>query len=694
MKNSVFLFTAAATLAALLPAAAAPTPPSAAKQTAAKQTPAVAPVAKPAPANPARSLLSGKYTEAQLASVLVAPGKWTPYPRVSDRAFWDNIDPTVRANFIRGAEKYLDFEWKTIPATFSLAFGRNGNRSDYDSRSFQKRGALGALLNGELAENKGRFVDQIINGVWSICEESWWGSSAHLPRGKRSGLHDVTNPYVDLFTATTGASLAWADYFLGEKFDAVSPNIRSRIRYEINRRLLEPILITKKHWWIGNRNSGPAPNNWNPWICSNWLVCALLIEKDTAARAKQVNAALNAADNFFAHYPKDGGCDEGPGYWGVAAASFYDCVSLLNLASNDAFSYAYSNQKFRNMGAFVYKAQIAPGYAVNFADASPRGGVDGIFVWRFGRDLKDANMMALGAANAPKEKNVGGGFRGMQALFALKDFEKTKGGSPYLRDVWLPDLQVATARKKEGETNGFYFAAKGGNNDESHNHNDIGNVIVYYDGQPLLIDVGAGKYTAQTFSGERYKIWNMRSEYHNTVTINGVLQQAGKSFRGTSASYKTSAKEAVFSVDISRAYPRNAGVKSWRRTVRLSRSEKDVVEISDAAVLEKTGSVVLHFMTCHSAKVETGKDGKGGSAVIITVKDAKNKTAPEKQFRLALTLAQIGASAEATVEKIPLTTESDEGVRNNWGDTISRVNFRVKNPAKELKLEVAISRVK
>ncbi|MDR3228519.1 MAG: heparinase II/III-family protein [Puniceicoccales bacterium] len=694
MKNTVFLFTAAATLAALLPAvAAAPTPPSAAKQTPAVAAAPVAPATPVVPADPARSLLSGKYTEAQLASVLVAPEKWTPFPRASDRAFWDNIDPVVRANFIRDAEKHLNFEWKTIPATFSLAFRRTGNRSNYDVLSRQKRAALGALLYGELAENKGRFVDQIINGVWSICEESWWGSSAHLPRGKGNSLHDVTNPFVDLYVGTTGASLAWADYFLGEKFDAVSPNIRPRIRYEINRRLLEPVL-SKTHGWFGNRDRGPGPNNWNPWICSNWLVCALLIETDVAARAKQVNAVLSVADNFFVHYPKDGGCDEGPNYWGSATGSFYDCVSLLNLASNNAFSYVYSNQKFRNMGAFKYKTLIAPGYAVNFADAPPKASIDGVFIWRFGRDLNDANMMAFGAIHAPKDKHIGAGFRGLQNLLALKDFEKVKGGSPYLRDVWLPDLQVAMARKKEGATGGFYFAAKGGTNGESHNHNDIGNVIVYYDGQPLLIDIGSGKYTAQTFSGERYKIWNMRSEYHNTATINGVLQQAGRSFRATGASYKTSEAEAVFSLDISRAYPKKAGVKSWRRSVRLGRGEKDVVEIRDAAILEKADSVVLHFMTCHPAKVATIR---GGSAVIISVKDPTDKTVPEKQFRLAL--YQIGASAEAastkvTVEKIPLTTESDEGVLKNWGDTIRRINFSVKNPGKKLSWIVVVSRVK
>ena len=91
-----------------------------------------------------------------------------------------------------------------------------------------------------------------------------------------------------------------------------------------------------------------------------------------------------------------------------------------------------------------------------------------------------------------------------------------KQGLPLPKDVWLPDLQVMVARDEEGSTKGFYVAAKGGHNDESHNHNDIGNYVVYYDGQPLLIDVGRGTYTRKTFSDRRYEIWYNCSDYHNT----------------------------------------------------------------------------------------------------------------------------------------------------------------------------------
>jgi hypothetical protein len=41
---------------------------------------------------------------------------------------------------------------------------------------------------------------------------------------------------------------------------------------------------------------------------------------------------------------------------------------------------------------------------------------------------------------------------------------------------------VAAARLRQGSVNGLYFAALGGHNAESHNHNDVGNFVVYLDG--------------------------------------------------------------------------------------------------------------------------------------------------------------------------------------------------------------------
>ena len=93
-----------------------------------------------------------------------------------------------------------------------MDFVRSGDRERHSDISFDKRNVLMQLLLAESVEDKGRFTEAILNGVWSICEESYWGVPAHI-RG--TGLPDVENPVVDLFTAETASLLAMADYFAG-----------------------------------------------------------------------------------------------------------------------------------------------------------------------------------------------------------------------------------------------------------------------------------------------------------------------------------------------------------------------------------------------------------------------------------------------------------------------------------------------
>ena len=553
-----------------------------------------------------QNLLSGKYTAAQLKTVLIPQAQWTPFPKTSDRAAWARADAATMKAILTRANTLINYTWPSIPATKSLLIERTGNRSEYQAIANEKRSALAALLLAEIYENKGRFIDPIINGVWSVCEESFWGASAHLPQTKEySGLMDVSQPFVELFSAETGTLLAWVDYFVGDKLDAVSPQIRKRIYYETNYRLLEP-LMTKKHGWMAKNANGRPPNNWNPWICSNWLNIVLLLEKDDTKRTAAVAKLLTVLDEFVNPYPQDGGCDEGPGYWGAAAASLYDNVSMLNLASNNAFQYVYEDEKIRNMGRFIYRAQIGPEYFVNFADASPTPGMSADMIYRFGKDIKDTAMVKFGAYyRKPAGGNPGNYhfFRNFYSLFMQEEFQNAPQALPLPASVWLPDIQVMIARDKQGSTDGLFVAAKGGHNDESHNHNDIGNYVVYYYGLPLLIDVGSGTYTRKTFSSKRYDIWYNCSQYHNTPSVNGINQSPGAAFKATNVAYKEDKAFAELSLDIAKSYPEKAGINSWQRSIRLNRGRN--VEVKDIIALSKADSLVENLMTCYPAAITT-----------------------------------------------------------------------------------------
>ena len=47
----------------------------------------------------------------------------------------------------------------------------------------------------------------------------------------------------------------------------------------------------------------------------------------------------------------------------------------------------------------------------------------------------------------------------------------------------------------------------------------MGNVVVFVDGKPVIVDAGVETYTRKTFSAERYTIWTMQSAYHTLPTI-------------------------------------------------------------------------------------------------------------------------------------------------------------------------------
>jgi hypothetical protein len=140
----------------------------------------------------------------------------------------------------------------------------------------------------------------------------------------------------------------------------------------------------------------------------------------------------------------------------------------------------------------------------------------------------------------------------------IQEFMAEQPREPQLKDVWMADLQIMTARRGN-----LYVAMKGGHNGESHNHNDVGSFIVYCNDEPLFIDPAVGEYTAKTFGKDRYDIWTMQSQYHNLPQINGTDQKDGKSYAAKVVSHKN----GQLTLDIAGAYPKEAEVKSWRRTV-------------------------------------------------------------------------------------------------------------------------------
>ena len=560
---------------------------------------------------PRRHLFAARLPEAKLAALLEPRAEWKPFPTLAERAGWQALPAETRAALLEEGERRLKGDWPTLPATLFLEYARVGNRSRYEGVRNARRGRLRDLVVAECVEARGRFLDEIVNGLWTTCEETFWGVPAHLGAQRAGvGLPDAAEPIVDLFAAETAAQLAWTWYLLGPALDQVSKLVRPRILAECRRRMLEPCRARDDFGWMGlAANLHRAMNNWTPWICSNWLTTLLLLEDDPKHRAADTAKIVLSLDRFLDSYYDDGGCDEGPGYWGRAGASLYDCLELLHSASRGGIDF-YQEPLIRNIGRYVVNAHIHDDWYTNFADASATVRPSGFLVWHYGRRTGDADMQALGAWLASRDgtrrgvsESLG---RALPALFSSAGIERTPGRQPLLRDAWMPGIQVMTARIAAGSAKGLYLAAQGGHNAESHNHNDVGNFMVYADGEPLLIDAGVDTYTAKTFSSRRYEIWTMQSAYHNLPTVGGVMQSAGRGFEATRVSYGSGEDGAEMTLNLAKAYPKEAGIQEWMRTLRLDRRRNEVVVRDQYSLTKAPSEITLTLMSVREPKPSAG----------------------------------------------------------------------------------------
>src|SRR5258707_3435400 len=436
-----------------------------------------------------RRLLAGRVTEAQLGGILASPDAWHPYPTIRERAQWDATPAPVRASFISAAEKQLGVAWGTLPATVTLRFSRDGDRSEYDRINTERRQRLTTLVMAEVFENRGRFLDEIANGIWAISEQTFWGSTAHLSLQKAGvGLPDAREPVVDLFAAETAALLAWTDYLLGARLDTVSPRLRERIRYEVDRRVLTPALERDDFWWMGF-GARKIVNNWNPWINSNWLASVLILERDPQRRTRAVYKIMRSLDRFLAPYPADGGCDEGPSYWDRAGGSLFDNLEMLRSATGGRVD-IYASPLVGNIARYIYRVYIKDTWFVNTGDAPARVNPDAEVVYRFGARINDPVMQSFGAFIRQRGATLGPGGaspgRVIRAVLLASEIAGAKAAEPLPGQVWLPDLQLMAARMAPETPRGLYVSAWGGHNGQSHNHNDVGNFVVFSDGRPVL----------------------------------------------------------------------------------------------------------------------------------------------------------------------------------------------------------------
>lgn len=529
---------------------------------------------------------------------------FVPYAPVSDRSAWAKLDDEWKKKSVSLGESYLHYEYPRIFATDFLDFSRTGNRVRFEDRFFARRRALDALVLAECVEDQGRFMDDIINGIFAICEESAWQLPPHNSYRRDTPqlpLPDATAPVLDLFACETGAILAAAGYLLKSRLDQISPFIVKRIRHEIKTRILVPYL-TQHFWWMGN---GKEPmNNWTIWCTQNVLLSVFLTEEAQETKRAVFEKACRSADYFLAEYGTDGCCDEGAQYYRHAGLCLFNTMEILNAVSGSAFSALYQDEKIRNIAGYILNVHISDKYYVNFADCSPVAGRSGVREFLFALRTQNEHMAQFAAQDfaaagddcllLPSENNLYYRLQNGFTAAQIKAYCAPDSAVPH-PELFYPSTGLFIARDTS-----LYLAVKAGDNADSHNHNDTGSFTVYKNGQPLLIDVGVESYTKKTFSPQRYEIWTMQSAYHNLPTINGVMQKDGEQYCATRVEYCFGDRCSEISLHLENAYPAEAGLQFYKRYAALHKDKEIVIRDSFSfreGSKPDSSAVVLSLMT-------------------------------------------------------------------------------------------------
>lgn len=490
--------------------------------------------------------------------------------------------------------KRADEAWKTsispLTACDYRRFSVNGNRSEYENAYFSRREAVYALALGQKVCGDNRYLDRLMDFVWAICEETSWVIPAHSVaadgRLLDKSLPDAFGmdiPYIDLYSASTAATLAFAYMFMDGTDDGLGTvvTVRDRIKFEIERRIITPFLTKKMRW------AYVFVNNWMPWIVGNVLTATAITVED-ARRTEVIKKSLEYLDIFTETYGEDGGCNEGAAYWSLAGGAWFDALELLYDMTGGGID-VFNDPFTASVGEYIGKVHISGNYFVTVADSHAQLVPDYRHIARFGRrceskrleDFGKWGMLHTQSKNPPQFSHSP--YRRLKDLFEDVPYEDV--ACPDFGSCVLPDLQFAVLR------DGTMTAAiKGGHNNESHNHNDVGNFILYCDGKPVIVDVGVGTYTRDTFNERRYTIWTMRSDFHNVAEIGDVLQQNGEQYRADRFECAGNRVTVCFPA----AYPDKAQLDEYTRTLELA-DQKLVV--TDRIRISGEKKTVFNFIT-------------------------------------------------------------------------------------------------
>ena len=461
-------------------------------------------------------------------------------------------------------------------------YARTGKRLNYENAYFMRRRFLTVYAMLSVLYGNRSDISRLETVIDAICTEECWALPAHVDTGERGWRETV-----DLFAAETAFSLAEIIRLLEDKLSA---SVREKARGEVFRRVLDPFMRSRSPcaWWE------TADMNWCAVCCGSIGAAAIwLMESGGRELDGLLNRINSSILNYLDGFSDDGACLEGLGYCTYGMSFFTAYADLLYRYSGGKTD-LFENARLKNIALFPQKCCLPGGVTVSFSDSRQdeklRTGLAAYLAKQYpGVEFPDP-ALAAGLESDPCCRYV----------VISRDYfwaERYAGTGNVSRE-WhtvLPDAQWSVCRSD----NGCAIAAKGGHNNEPHNHNDVGSFLYVCDGEVILDDLGAGEYTRDYFGENRYTNLCCRSLGHNVPLIDGREQCAGAEYRAVGF---FSDGRGMTRMDIEAAYGLEDGEKITRQL--LFDKTSGVCTVTDSFSLREHRMVTENLITSHRPVLE------------------------------------------------------------------------------------------
>ncbi|KRF09953.1 heparinase II/III family protein [Paenibacillus sp. Soil787] len=491
-------------------------------------------------------------------------------------AFWRKLEEQAAQLIANPASPPLFSE-------FTL-FGDTGDRIIYQKKRDQLYDGLHTFSMLTMIENKPEWKTELENAIWNVCNEYTWVLPAHVGlyhNDYPNGIWDQPVPpreTVDLVAAINAFTLAEIVHLHADK---LHPWIVHRVKEEIDRRIFQVYFHS------------PVPQNWelktNNWpaVCSASIgAAAIYMIDDSEKLAGMIWRVIGVLRNYFSGFDEQGATPEGPAYWQYGFSHFVYFAELLKERTQGRIS-LLEDPKIASISLFPQLCMLSGSKVVNFSDSPDEVRLSTGLIHRLQNYVPTLQLPSEAYRMDPSPSSW---LDATRLMFWSPDQQGSDDDNEGIQEQLFTGNQWVISKVSQSKGRMYAFAAKGGHNEEPHNHNDLGHFILHVDGVNVLADIGVGVHTKQYFQPQyRYEMVNAGSHGHSVPIVDGCRQGFGRSYRSDIIHSQISEDEVQFILDVTKAYncvslERLTREFVWRRPV----NEIPQLMIKDKAVFNKT----------------------------------------------------------------------------------------------------------